>query len=252
MSILPKIDYPIYTIEVPSTRQKVKFRPFLVKEEKLLLMARESENTADILTAVKQIVNNCSIDPNFDVDKLAIFDLELIFIKLRAFSIDNILKVAYKDFEDEKIYNFEINLLDVKVIFPEKSEKHIKITEKSGLTMKYPPSTLYDDQEFLKLEKNYLFELISRCIDSIYYEDQVFDAKNYSKEELSEFLENLNIKTFDEIQTFLLESPKIYHKIEYKNSLDHDRTIEYSSLNDFFMWRWVIAVFKTIITQYLR
>jgi hypothetical protein len=237
MSSLPKIDYPIYTIEIPSTKEKARFRPFLVKEEKLLLMSKESENPADILTSVKQIINNCSIDPNFNIDKLAIFDIELIFIKLRAFSVDNIIKVAYKDFEDEKIYNFEINLEDVKVIFPEKTEKNIKIGEKSGILMKYPPSTLYDDQEFLKLEKNYLFELIIRCIDSIYYEDQVYDAKNYQKQELAEFLENLNIKSFEEMQKFLLDSPKIYHSIEYKNSFDNVRTIEYSSLNDFFMWR---------------
>ena len=119
-----KIDYPIYTIEIPSTKQKARFRPFLVKEEKLLLMAKESENSADILTAVKQIVNNCAIDPNFDVDKLAVFDLELIFIKLRAFSVDNIIKVAYKDLEDEKIYNFDIKLDEVSVIFPENNEKN--------------------------------------------------------------------------------------------------------------------------------
>jgi hypothetical protein len=237
MSSLPKIDYPINTIEIPSTKQKARFRPFLVKEEKILLMAKESENSAEILTAVKQIVNNCSIDPNFDVDKLAIFDLEYVFIKLRSFSVDNIIKVAYKDFEDEKVYNFEIKLEDVKVVFPENTEKTIKITEQSGIVMKYPASTLYDDNEFLNLQKDYLFELIIRCIDSIYYEDQVYDARNYKNEELSEFLENLNIKTFDLIQTFLLDAPKIYYKIDYKNELGNDRTIEYSSLNDFFMWR---------------
>jgi hypothetical protein len=103
--------------------------------------------------------------------------------------------------------------------------------------MKYPSSTLYDDKDFLNLQKDYLFELIIRCIDSIYYEDQVYDVKNYKKEEISEFLENLNVKTFDEIQKFLLNAPKIYYKIEYKNDLQNDRTIEYSSLNDFFMWR---------------
>jgi phage regulator Rha-like protein len=237
MSSLPKIDYPIYTIEIPSTKQKARFRPFLVKEEKLLLMAKESENSSDILTAVKQIVNNCAIDPNFDVDKLAIFDLELVFIKLRSFSVDNVIKVAYKDLEDEKIYNFEIKLDDVEILFPENTEKNIKITEKSGIVMKYPSSTLYDDKDFLNLQKDYLFELIIRCIDSIYYEDQVYDVKNYKKEEISEFLENLNVKTFDEIQKFLLNAPKIYYKIEYKNDLQNDRTIEYSSLNDFFMWR---------------
>ena len=181
MSILPKIDYPIYTIEIPSTKQKARFRPFLVKEEKLLLMAKESENSADILTAVKQIVNNCAVDPNFDVDKLAIFDLELIFIKLRAFSIDNILKVAYKDFEDEKIYNFEIDLNEVKVIFPEEIDTNIKISENSGIVMKFPPASLYSDKEFLNIEKDYMFKTDGMtCLDFIKnYSSKLLDHNNF-------------------------------------------------------------------------
>ena len=115
--MLPKIQYPVHTIIVPSTKKKVNFRPFLVKEEKILLMAKESEKDSDILMAVKQIVNNCSTDPKFDVNSLSIFDLEYIFLKLRAASVDNTIKISYKDLEDDKVYDFEIDLLKKEKFF---------------------------------------------------------------------------------------------------------------------------------------
>jgi hypothetical protein len=237
MSRLPKIDYPVYKINIPSLKKDYQFRPFLVKEEKLLLMAKESENPADVLTSIKQIVNNCSIDKKLDIGKLAIFDLEYIFLKLRSISVDNLIKVSYKDNEDGKIYDFEINLEDVKIKYPEKIDNNIKITPQSGIIMKYPSASLYDDEQFLKLDKDYMFELIVRCIDSIYFEEQIFETKDYRNEEINEFLENLNIKTFEKIQEFLVNIPKMEYKILYQNELGNEREIVLSSLNDFFTWR---------------
>lgn len=237
MSSLPKIDYPVYKIKIPSLKKDFQFRPFLVKEEKLLLMAKESENSSDILSAIKQIINNCAIDSKFDVNKLAVFDLEYVFLKLRAISVDNMVKVSYKDKEDDKIYDFDINLDDVQVKFPEKIDNIIKITDKSGIVMKYPSASLYDDKDFLSIEKDYMFELIVRCIDTIYYEDQVYKASEYKKSDLNEFLENLNVKVFDTIQQFLINVPRMEYKIEYVNEKDHKREILLSSLNDFFTWR---------------
>ena len=234
---LPKISYPTYTIKVPSTKKNVKFRPFLVKEEKLLLMAKESENNADILQSIKQIVNNCCLDENFDNEKLTIFDLEYIFIKLRAFSVDNIVKVSYKDEEDGQNYDFEVDLNAVEVEFPEKNENNIKITDTFGILMKYPSASLYEDKDFLNLEKDYLFELIIRCIDKIYEGDNVFEAKNYTMKELGDFLENLDSKTFVSVQNFLMNSPKLLHVMKYKNSLGNEKEIRLSSLNDFFTFR---------------
>lgn len=237
MSNLPKIDQPIFNIILPSTKENFKFRPFLVKEEKILLMAKESQNISDILTAIKQIVGNCSIDKKFNADKIALFDLEYVFLKIRSFSVNNIVKVAYRDNEDEKVYNFEVDLEKVEVKFPEQLNNVIKITDKSGIVMRHPPATLYDDQEFLNLEKEYLFELIIRCIDKIYNEEEVYEAKDYKKEDLSEFLENLSIKTFEEIQKFLVNTPKLEYVIKYQNELNNDREIVLSSLNDFFTWQ---------------
>ena len=234
---LPKISYPTYTIKVPSTKKNVKFRPFLVKEEKLLLMAKESENNADILQSIKQIVNNCCLDENFDNEKLTIFDLEYIFIKLRAFSVDNIVKVSYKDEEDGQNYEFEVDLNAVEVEFPEKNENNIKISDTFGILMKYPSASLYEDKDFLNLDKDYLFELIVRCIDKIYEGDNVFEAKNYTMKDLGDFLENLDSKTFVSVQNFLMNSPKLLHVMKYKNSLGNEKEIRLSSLNDFFTFR---------------
>ena len=237
MSVLPKLDHPIHNIEIPSLKKNYKFRPFLVKEEKLLLMAKEGGSDADVLAAIKQIVNNCSLDPKLDIGKLAIFDLEYIFLRLRAVSVDNTIKVSYKDNEDQQVYEFDINLDEVKVEFPEKTDNKIKITNKSGLSLKYPSAALYEDKEFLSLDKDYLFQLIIRCIENIYYEEEVYPAKDYKKQELEEFVENLDIKTFQKIQEFLINVPKMKYIITYKNSMEHDREIVLSSLNDFFTWR---------------
>jgi hypothetical protein len=237
MSNLPKIDQPIYNIKLPSTKESFKFRPFLVKEEKLLLMAKESNNLSDILTAIKQIVGNCSLEKKFNANKIALFELEYVFLKLRSFSVNNIVKVSYRDNEDEKAYNFEVDLEKVEIKYPDEVNNIIKITEKSGIIMMHPPATLYDDQDFLNLEKEYLFELIIRCIDKIYDGEEVYEAKDYKKEDLSEFLENLSIKTFEEIQKFLINTPKLEYVIKYKNGLDNDREINLSSLNDFFTWQ---------------
>ena len=239
---LPKISYPTYTIKVPSTKKNVKFRPFLVKEEKLLLMAKESENNSDILLSIKQIVNNCCLDENFDNEKMTIFDLEYIFIKLRAFSVDNIVKVSYKDEEDGQNYEFEVDLNAVEVEFPEKNENNIKISDTFGILMKYPSASLYEDKDFLNLDKDYLFELIVRCIDKIYEGDNVFEAKNYTMKHLGDFLENLDSKTFVSVQEFLMNSPKLLHVMKYKNSLGNEKEIRLSSLNDFFTFRWAITL----------
>lgn len=234
---LPKIDYPIHKITVPSLKKDFTFRPFLVKEEKLLLMAKESDNAADTLTAIKQIVNNCSLDRKLDISKLAIFDLEYVFLQLRAASVDNVIKVSYRDNEDEELYDFEINLNDVKVVYPPKADNKIKITDKTGIVMKYPSAELYEDKEFLKLEKDYMFELIIRCIESIYSEEELFESKDLKKEQLVEFVDSLDIKTFQAIQDFLLSVPKMEYRIKYKNKKNNDREIILNSLNDFFTLR---------------
>lgn len=237
MSSLPKIDYPILNIKVPSLKKEFMFRPFLVKEEKLLFMAKESANNFDILVAIKQVVQNCCLDKKFNIDSIAIFDLEYIFLKLRAFSIDSIVKLSMRDNEDKNVYEFEVDLDKIEIVYPKNINNTIKINEKSGLVLKHPPASLYSDEDFLKMEKDQLFELIIRCIDKIYDGEEVYEAKEFQKNEISEFVENLNVKVFEKVHEFLLNTPKISYTIDYKNSLGNDRKVEFNSLNDFFTWR---------------
>jgi len=233
---LPKVNYPINTIKIPSTNKAQKFRPFLVREEKILLIAKESENPSDILQAIKQVVNNCAVD-KLEINNLAIFDLEYLFLKLRAMSVDNVVKVSYKDYEDGQIYEFDVDLNKIEVQFPKDVNNKIEITKDSGIILNYPSAQLYDDKEFINSDKDYIFELVIRCIDKIYQGDNLYEAKDYKASDLREFVENLDIKTFDKIREFLVNLPKMTHTIEYKNSLDHDRKIELTSLNDFFTFR---------------
>jgi len=234
---LPKIEHPIHTIRVPSQNKKYKFRPFLVKEEKLLLMAKESKNAYDILIAIKQIVNNCSLDDKFNIDKLALFDLEYVFLKLRAVSVDNLVNVTYRDKEDNKLYSFEVNLDEIEVKVPRKVDNVVKLSEDSGITLRYPPATLYDDEEFLKLEEDHLFEMISRCVDEIYSGDEVYESSNMTINEIGDFLETLDLKAFEKIKKFLLETPTIKKELEYTNEKGRKKKIVLRSLNDFFTWR---------------
>lgn len=234
---LPKITYPTFLVEIPSTKKKHTFRPFLVKEEKILLMAKTSEQEADVLLAIKQVVNNCCVDNEFDIDKLALFDLEYLFIKIRSQSVGDIVSVSYRDNEDNQVYDFEVNLNKVEVTFPEKIESTVKIDETSGIKMKYPVAALYEDQEFLNSGEESFFQLIIRCMDKIYDGDEVFDCSKYTTKELGEYLESLDVKTFEKIRDFMISQPKIFYQIKYKNSLGHDRTIDLTTLSDFFTLR---------------
>ncbi len=237
MTKLPVIQHPIFNINIPSLKKEYKFRPFLVKEEKLLLMAKESQSETDIFTVIKQIAQNCSLDPKLDVNKLTIFDLEYIFLRLRSISVDNIVKINFKDFEDSKVYEFDVNIDEISVKFPKKTENTVKINSKTGIIMKYPSASLYGDQDFLNLEKNHLFELIIRCVDKIYDGEEVYEAKNFSKKDIESFLENLSVKVFEQVQAFLTSTPKLEYVIDYKNSLGNDRKIVLNKLSDFFSLR---------------
>ena len=199
-------------------------------------MAKASEDETDILLSIKQVVNNCAID-QLDINSLSLFDLEYIFIQLRAYSVNDQVQVSYKDNEDEKLYDFDINLKDIKVVFPEKVNNVIKINEAAGLVLKYPTSSLYEDKEFLSSGSDSFFQLIVRCMDKIYDGDEVFECGSYSKKDLESYLEDLDINTFEKIREFMVSQPRLSYIIKYKNSLGNDRTIELTTLSDFFTLR---------------
>lgn len=235
---LPKIEYPINEILIPSLKKKMKFRPMLVKEEKILLMAKSSEDDTDIFNAVLQVVNNCALEDSFDTSKLAIFDIEYIFLKIRAFSIGETTEVSYRDVDDQKVYDFEIDLTKIEVDFTNTVPDTVKISDTSGFTLRYPPARLYADKEFLSLEPNKVFDhLVLECIDKIFDGEQVYQSSLYKKEELAEFVEGLPIKSYDEIRNFFTNVPSMKHEIKYTNKNGLERVILLRNLSDFFILR---------------
>lgn len=234
---LPKVKHPIYEFTIPSTKKKESFRPFLVKEEKILLIAKASEDPADSLRAVKQIVNNCAISDSFDVDKLPIFDLEYLFLQLRAVSVSNVVQVSYRDSEDRKVYDFTIDLKDVKVQFPESIDNIVKVTDSMGFVMKWPAASLLDDKQYFNTGDDAYYELILRCIDKIYDGDDIYNPAEYSLKEIEEFIDDCGIETLGKIQSFMSNAPRLYHKLTYTNSNGKERVIELTSLTDFFTLR---------------
>ena len=235
---LPKLDYPTINLAIPPEKKQYMFRPMLVKEEKLLLMAKVSEEPTDILAAIKQVVTNCCLDPSLDVNKISLFALEYLFIRLRGFSIGDTIKVSYRDTEDDKSYEFDIDLKDVTIVYPKKIETKIKITPNSGLIMRYPSAEIYEDKTFLGVQgEESFYRLIVRCIDQIYDAENVYEGKDFSEADILEFIELMDIQSFEKIREFMFNLPSLYYKIEYKNSLGNARTIEMKALTDFFTLR---------------
>ena len=232
---LPKIDQPLFDMIIPSTGKKVTFRPFLVKEEKILLIAQQSGNDSEIIRAIKQILNNC-IQDHLDLDTLAIFDLEYAFLKLRSKSVNNVVKLSYRDTEDDEVYNFELDLDTIEIEMPKNTNSKIEINDSVGMTMKYPSASITDKMSGFENEVDLMTFFIVNCIDTIYDEDTVYVADDFSEEEISEFLDGLDVKTFEKIREFFENVPRLYHKIEYTNSIGSERSIELASLKDFFMW----------------
>lgn len=233
---LPKIDKPLFEMLLPSQKKQVKFRPFVVKEEKILLVAQQSGQEKDIVRAIKQILANCVQDEGFDVNELTTFDLEYMFLKLRAKSVNNMIEVSYRDVEDDKVYDFKVDLDEVDMLQQGKVDNNIKITDTVGVVMKYPSINIIEAVPEDLTAADLVEFLVRSCIDVIYDEDAVYPAKDCTEEELTDFIESLDIETFTKIREFFDNLPRMYYKIEYKNSLGNERVIELTTLSDFFTW----------------
>ena len=230
---LPKIEQPLFERTIPSTEKKIIYRPFLVREEKILLMAQQSGNAMDIIRALKQIITNC-VQDNIDVDALATFDLEYMFLILRSTSVNNIVNLSYRDNEDDQVYKFDVDLNDIKIIKDPANNPNIQISDTIGIKLRYPNVNLTESIDQYETEADILSYFITNCIESIYDANSVYLASDYTKEELDEFFDGLDIKTFEKVKLFFDTMPKMRYTIKYQNSLGHDREIELSTLQDFF------------------
>ena len=218
---LPKIATPTYELELPSTEETIKFRPFLVKEEKLLVLALESEDTKQITTAIKNVIKNCILTKGVKVETLPTFDIEYLFLNIRGKSVGEVLDVNIICPDDgETEVGVKIDLDEIKVKKNDDHKKQIKLDDSIMMEMKYPSLEQFVKNNFDLNDKNAMdqsFELIASCVDKIYSEDEVWAAADCTKKEMTEFLEQMNSSQFKEIESFFETMPKLSHTIKVKN-----------------------------------
>ena len=218
---LPKIATPSYELELPSTGETIQYRPFLVKEEKLLVIALESEETKQITTAIKTVIKNCILTKNIKVESLPTFDIEYLFLNIRGKSVGEELEVNIICPDDgETQVPVKINLDDIQVQKNENHTNKIKVDSAIMMEMKYPSLDQFIKSNFDFNDKNAMdqsFELIGSCIDKIYTKDEVWSTSDVTKKELSDFLESMNSSQFKEIEKFFETMPKLSHTIQVKN-----------------------------------
>lgn len=234
---LPKIDAPLFSLELPSTGEKIKYRPFTVKEEKILLIAQESGDTDQIIESIKQIVNNCVISDK-DVNDYPMFDIEYILMHVRAKSVNNVAKFSVTDPDTQEQVELGFNINDLKVSRPEGHNKEIQVNESTKLMMIYPGiSQLHMMLSSMnnKVNNADMLSVMLQCIDSVIVDDdQVYKLSEYTEDEVAEFLEGLTSGAVDQIKTFFETMPRLRIEIPYKID-DKEKKFVVEGLESFFM-----------------
>jgi hypothetical protein len=234
---LPQVALPTYELEIPSNGKKIKYRPFVVKEEKLLLLALETNDEKEIENAVRNLLKGC-IQTRVKLDELASFDLEYIFLNIRAVSVGEVVEMNITCEDDGATQvRYNLNLTDVKVTKPEGHSNKIMISDTMGVIMKYPS---FD--EFVKISiigqsptADNVIQIMANCIDQIFEGEEVYDSSTTSKKEFVEFLEGLTNQQFEDIQKFFDDTPRLEHSFKIRNpntGVENDVTI--SGLSNFF------------------
>jgi hypothetical protein len=236
---LPKIATPTYELELPSTGETIKYRPFLVKEEKLLVIALESEDTKQITTAIKTVIKNCIETKGIKVETLPTFDIEYLFLNIRGKSVGEEIEVNIICPDDgETTVPVKISVDDIKV---EKNDEHhnkIKLDSLLMMEMKYPSLDQFIKNNFDLSKNNALeqsFELVASCVDKIYNEEEVWSTADVTKKELMEFLDQMNTTQFKQIEKFFETMPKLSHKVMVKNpNTEVENEVVLEGLSSFF------------------
>ena len=234
---LPKLTTPTYELEIPSTDEKIKFRPFLVKEEKILMMAMESKKSADIVQAVKEIVEECTFN-KINISDMPMFDIEYVFLQIRSKSVGEVSKIRVLCPDDGKTYaNLDLDLNEVKVQVGDDHTNKIELNNGMGIIMKYPTIDSFRESGIQDINASNMLEVIGGCILQIYEEEgkKVYDPKDQTKKELTDFIEQLTTDQFKHIQKFFDTMPKLKHEITVKNpKTKKENKITLTGLNDFF------------------
>ena len=220
---LPKINTPTFELVLPSTAKKIKYRPFLVREEKILIMAMESEDTSQITSAIVQILNQCILTRGIKIEKLSTFDIEYLFLNVRAKSVGETVEVNVICPDDgETSVQMEIAIDSIKVKKDKKHKDIIKLDDNLSMKLKYPSLNEFIENNFdatdtSRSEVSQSLDMITSCIDIIYNEEESWSATDSTKKELTEFVDQLNTKQFKQIESFFTTMPKLSHTVKVKN-----------------------------------
>ena len=236
---LPRIDVPTYELVIPSTDEKIKFRPFLVKEEKILLIAMESGKSEDMIQSVKNIVNECTFS-KLKLGEMPMFDVEYLFLNIRAKSVGEVSKLKVLCQDDMKTYaTVEIDLNEVEVqVDSEVHTNKIELSDEMGVIMKYPTISSFTTNGIKNITAANMIDVIASCIAQIYDKkgEEVFDSKDSTQAELVDFVEQLNTTQFQEVQKFFDTMPRLQHTILVTNPKTKvESEVTLTGLNDFFV-----------------
>ena len=234
---LPKINTPTYELVIPSTDEKIEYRPFLVKEEKILLIAMESGKQKDIISAIKQIVTACTFG-KLKIGRMPMFDVEYLFLNIRAKSVGEVseLKLIAPDDKKTKV-DVSVDLSTIQVQEEEGHTNKIELTDEMGVYMQYPTVDTFGDSGITDITASNMLDVITACIAQIYDKkgEEVFEAKDQTKKEMLDFVEQLNSKQFQDVQSFFDTAPKLKHEITIKNPKTKvESKVVLSGLSDFF------------------
>ena len=234
---LPTLETQTYELTLPSADVKVKYRPFLVKEEKILLQAMESENKKEIIQALKDIVSACTYG-KINAEELPTFDLEYIFLQIRAKSVGEVAKLKVLCPDDKETYaDVDIDLSKIDVQVDDKHTNNILIDDekKLGIIMKYPTLNSMNENIDKKLDSKVIFDVLRKSIYEIYQGEETFKASDYSEDELQKFIDSLDSKTFKKVQSFYETMPKLMHELEVTNPKTNVKSkVVLQGLADFF------------------
>ena len=217
---LPKISTPTYELEIPSTKRKIRYRPFLVKEEKILIIAMESQSDTEIANAVKDVLSTCILTKGVDVETLSTFDIEYIFLNIRGKSVGEDVEVLVTCPDDEKTkVPVRINLDDIKISNSKDHNRDIKLDDQLKMRMKYPSINEFIKSNFVvgDIKPEDTFDLIISCIEQVYNEEESWSTSDCTKDEMNDFLDQLNSNQFKEIEKFFDTMPKLSHTLKVKN-----------------------------------
>lgn len=241
---LPKVNNPTFTLDLPVSKKKVEFRPFLVKEEKMLLVAMESDETQDTINTIRNVLNNCIVTEEFYVNKLPSFEIEYLFLNIRAKSVGEVIDLKLKHPDDinksgdecKHIQDVQVNIDDIKLQIPDEHTNTIMLTDTLGVVMSYPSLEFADRMTGISQENTEdIFNIVCQSIDKIFDEDQVYETKEHTEKEINEFVESLNHKQFEKISGFFETMPKLKHNIEYTcEGCGEKQNYEVEGLENFF------------------